>query len=472
MIDSRKATLLILVLLAVAAPVVAGEGERARHPDELTFEAPELVIPKPERLVLDNGMVLWFQEDRELPVVDVTMWFRSGSKYEPADKAGLAMMTGAYARAGGAGAMNRLQFDEALEFLAASLGARIEGEHGQVNLNVLRKDLDRGLELMATMVRKPAFDPMIFPLLRQSFASQIARRGDSPGGILAERFPGLLYGEHPYGHVPTMATVSAITRDDCVEFWNRSLAAGTIYLGVAGDVSKDEIVEKLNAVFGDFRPEPRPWPEVPALERTYDHKVYLIPRPVTQSHIRIAERLVKRTDPERNTLDVMNMILGSGSFASRLTRLVRVQEGLAYSVMSMVERREDLGLWTASVQTKGETTWKAIDLILGEMKRIRTEPVTDEELTVAKDSILNGLAFNRADPFPLVENFLSVEYHGYPEDFIETFPQRIAAVTKEDILRVAQKYLHPDKVTIVIVGNPEIFDERPEDVPEPVVLEP
>jgi predicted Zn-dependent peptidase len=467
-----KANLLLalLLVLAAAAPVVAGgDEERATHPDQLHFGPPSLTIPRPDRVVLDNGMVLWFMEDRELPLVNVTMWFRSGAKYEPDGKAGLAAMTAAYVRNGGAGGMNRLAFDEELEFLAANLGVGIEAEHGQVGLNVLVKDLDKGLEMTKKMMVEPGFDPMIFPLIKQSFANQIMRQSDSPAGVLGQRFPGILYPHHPYGRVPTLDSIRAVTRDDCMDFWKRSLAAGPIYVGVAGDLSKEEAVAKVNAVFGDLRPERKPWPEVPALERTFDPKFVVIERPVTQSHIRMAHRMVKRTDPDRNALDVMNLILGSGSFASRLTQVVRVREGLAYSVYSMVTRSEDLGLWTASVETKGETTYKAIDLIVKEMERIRTEPVSDEDLALAKDSILNGLAFNRAEPARLVENFLSVEYYGYPENYIEDFGKRIAAITKEDILRVAKEYLHPDQLTIVVVGNPAIFDARPDYLPEPQI---
>jgi len=467
---------LALVLLPVVALGVAtgialsGEKPRAIHPDELTFEPLHFEVTEPERIELPNGMVLYFLEDRELPLVDMTIWFRSGAVYEPAGKEGLAALTSVYARNGGAGERNRMAFDEEVEFLAASIEVGISDEHGEAGLSVMKKDLDRGLSLLADLLRRPAFDPMILPLIKQSFVTNLRRRGDSPAGALAEAFPPLVYPDHPYGRVPTEESILSITREDCVAFWTKYLQPDSMIVGVAGDVSKEEIVGKLAEVFGDWKAEKVEYPPVPKLERTYDPAVVLIPRPETQSTVTMAHRAVKRTDPDRVTLDVMNLILGGGGFSSRLTEIVRVREGLAYSVYSMVTRKIDLGLWQASVQTKGETTWKAIGLILDEMRRIREEPVSDEELRLAKESLLNGMVFNVAQPFGVVDQYVSLEYLGYPRDWMKTFEKRIAAVTKEDIQRVAKEYLRPDGLTIVIAGNPETFDARPEGIAEPTVL--
>ncbi|MEN8148407.1 MAG: pitrilysin family protein [Planctomycetota bacterium] len=427
-------------------------------------------MPEPERIELENGMVLYYLEDRELPLVDMTIWFKAGSIHDPAGKEGLGSMTAVYARNGGAGERNRMMFDMEVEFLAANVEVGVQAEHGQAGLSVMTKDLDKGLALLADLLRKPQFDPQIFPLVQPSLATNISRAADSPSGALAQAFPAQLYGDHPYGRVPTVATIGAITRDDCVAYWKKYVRPDTMIVGVAGDVGKDEIVAKLGQVFGDWKVEPTEIPPAPKLERTYDPKVVLIPRIEGQSHVQMAHRMVARTDPDRVTLDIMNFILGGGGFSSRLTEVVRVREGLAYSVYSMVTRKVDLGLWQASVQTKGETTWKATSLILEEMRRIREEPVSDEELDLAKQSFLNGMVFNVASPFGVVDQYVSLEYLGYPRDWMKTFEERIATVTKEDIQRVAKKYLRPDGVTIVIAGNPETFDERPASLPEPQVL--
>jgi len=311
----------------------------------------------------------------------------------------------------------------------------------------------------------------MFPLIQRSFANGIQRRGDTPAGILGEVFPGLLYGEHPYGRVPTLKTLQAIGREDCIAFWKKYLQPNRMIIGVAGDVKKEEMVAKLEKLFGDWKSEDVEEPEIAALERTYSHGVNVVAHPGTQSHIRMAHRGVKRTDPDRITLDVMNLILGGGGFSSRLTQIVRVREGLAYDVNSYFTRQIDLGLFQASVQTKAETTWKAIGLILAEMKRMRDEPVTADDLTFAKDMILNGRVFGFADPFNVVENHVSLEYYGYPRDWMTRWQKHIEAVTVEDIQRVAKEYLRPDGVTIVIVGDPEKFDAKPEGLPEAKLLE-
>jgi predicted Zn-dependent peptidase len=180
---------------------------------------------------------------------------------------------------------------------------------------------------------------------------------------------------------------------------------------------------------------------------------------------------LKRTDPDRVVCDVMNLVLGGGGFTSRLTEVVRTRGGLAYDVGSFFTRQRDLGLFTASVQTKGETTWKAIGLILDEIRRIRDEPVPQEELDRAKDIFLNGLVFSYAQPMNLVESVVSLEYYGYPRDWLSRWRETVESITVEDVQRVAREYLHPDGLTIVIVGNPDVFDERPEGLPEPEILE-
>jgi predicted Zn-dependent peptidase len=458
-------TAAFLILALLAAP--AGAGERPKHPDELSFDPLSVEIPNPERFTLENGIVVYLLEDHELPLVDVTLWMRTGGIYVPPEKTGLAMFTGAYVRNGGTASMNRMQVDQTLEFLAAGLNVQIGPEHGEATLSVLAKDLEKGLAILSDVVRRPAFDPSIFMLLRQSVLNGIRRQEDTPAGVLGQRFPGLVYGDHPYGRVPTEETVSAITREDCVEFWNRTLSPDQVMVGVSGDVTKEQLAKLLTATFGDWERKEVVYPEVPSLERKYDYRLEIVPRPEPQSHIRLAHLGLKRTNPDRVRLQVMNLILGGGSFSSRLTEIVRVREGLAYSVYSQVTLAADLGLFAASVQTKGETTYRAIDLILREMKRIREEPVSDEELALAKDMILNGLVFSYSQPAEVVRNRVLLEYYGYPEDWMHTWRDIIANVTKEEVQRVAKQYLRPDGVTICVVGNPETFDERPDYLPAP-----
>ena len=460
--------LILAAGLVLAVPGAAAE--RPSRPDQLKFEPLTVKIPEPERIELSNGMVLYYMEDHSLPLVDMTMWFHSGSIYEPAEKAGLGAMTAAWARNGGAGGLSRMELDSRLEFLAAEMNVAIADEHGEAGLSVMTKDLEEGLRLLDAVLRKPAFDPGIFPLLQQSFARGILSRKDSPAGVLSEAFPPLLYGTHPYGRVPTMETLRAITREDCIDFWKRSLVPNGMIVGVAGDVTRDEIVAKLEAVFGDWPRGENTFTDPAPLERKYAGRLVVIPRTEGQSHVRMGSLAVKRTDPDRVVLDVMNLVLGGGGFSSRLTEVVRVRGGLAYDVGSFFTRQRDLGLFTASVQTKAETTYKAISLILDEIRRIRDEPVPADELEKAKDMVLNGIVFSYEKPFDVVDSQVSLEYYGYPRDWISKWRDTIASVTVEDVQRVAREYLRPDGLVIVVAGNPELFDARPEGLPEPETL--
>lgn len=223
-------------------------------PRTMTFKPVEFSPPEPERLVLDNGMVLYLLEDHELPLVTITATMRTGSWLDPTDKIGLAGMTGAVMRTGGGGGLSAEQVDEELEQFAADVSIGIGRQSGSASLDVLSKDVNRGLEIFAGLIRTPAFDPARVELARLQAIEGIRRRQDSPGSIVGREFAKVLYGPvHPSARESSMDSINRITRDDLVAFHRNTIHPNGMILGVTGDFNKAEMVASLRRVFGDWK---------------------------------------------------------------------------------------------------------------------------------------------------------------------------------------------------------------------------
>jgi len=437
----------------------------------MKFDPVAFTIPEVERVVLENGIIVYLLPDPELPLVTVSAMIRTGAVYEPSDKVGLAGITGAVMRTGGTARMTGDQIDEELEFLAANASFGIGDEAGAATLDILKKDLPRGLSIFADILRAPAFDPAKVELAKRQTLEAIRRRPDSPGGITAREFRKLLYGpDHPFGRESTTETVSRITRDDLVAFHKLYFAPNSLMLGVTGDFEKPAMLAALRKAFGDWAPQSVTLPAIPpvpvsALEakgavNASTRSVNVVRREITQTHLRVGHLSIRENDPDYFALSLLEDILGGNSFTNRLFRDVRSRQGLAYAVGSrLVAGNLGPGAFIMQALTKGPTTHQALTSMLGHMEKLRQEPVTDEELQHAKDAFLNSFVFSFADAGQIVGRLMSLEYYGLPKDFLQRFRDSVIRLTKEDLLRVARQHLHPDRVIILAVGKDDTFDK-------------
>jgi len=450
----RRARLLPIMLLLVVC--LCG----AKRPDDVPI--PELTFspPKTERLVLDNGMVVHLLEDHELPLFDVVAYFRTGSIYDPEDKIGLAGLTGVVMRTGGTETMTGDEIDEELEFMAGSVETSIGIEAAIASLSVLKDDIDRGIEIFADVVRNPAFRDEKVQLAKNQALEGIRRRYDTPGGTAAAEFPKLVYGARsPWARLSTVSTVENVVRADMVAFHKKYFHPNNMILGVAGDFDSKEIVSKIERVFAGWEQAEIAFPDVGLIEKRFAGSVHHIQREINQSNIRMGHFGLRRHSPERYAVNVLNYILGLGGFTSRLMREVRSNRGLAYSVGARLGAGTDCGLFYAVCQTKGGTTREAIDVMTDVIGSVTEEVVTDEELKTAKDTLLNSFVFNFQSSTQVASQRVRLEFFGYPDDYLETYQANTAAVTAEDVLNAARKYLHPDTMTILVVGNSNEFDK-------------
>ncbi len=421
----------------------------------------DIEVPKVEQVTLANGMRLFLLEDHELPLVNISVRIRTGSVYEPAEKIGLASITGEVMRTGGTADMTGDEMDEELEAIAASVETGIGLNSGSASMSVLKRDLDKGLSILADVLMNPAFREDKIQLAKMQAASSIARRNDSVGAVAGREFDKLIYGPNSvYARHEEYATIGGISRDDLVAFHRKYFGPDNAMLAVWGDFDTKQMIEKIEQAFEQWEKIDLQLPKVPKVKYEFRKTVNVVRKDdVNQSNVYLGHIGGLRSDPDYFALIVMNRILGGG-FTGRLFKNVRSREGLAYSVFGAYSANYDYpGEFYVGCQTKSESTVYAIRAMLREVEKMTESEVTDEELALAKDSFLNSFVFNFDTKGEVVNRLMTYEYYGYPADFLLRIKENVDTVSKEDVLRVAQKHLQPGKVQILAVGRPQDFAE-------------
>jgi predicted Zn-dependent peptidase len=457
--------ILVAVLVACLAAALAVPPIQAQqippHPDQLTFKPIAFEPPRAEdyRLVLKNGMVVYVAEDRTLPLVNLALTVRTGSYLEPAGKEGLAALTGSQIRRGGTKSLTAEQLDERLDFLAAQVATSIGDTAGSASLNALADNLDESLKLFVEMLEEPRFQQDRLDLAREQALQEMKKRNDDPEAIERVEWNALLYGEqHFTNRFSTGASLRAVTRDDLVQFHRRYFHPANMIASVSGAFDRATMVRKLEAAFATW-PWPKPSvPPVPSDIFTARPGLYRIQKDVPQGRVTMGLPSVRRESPDIYALEVMNEILGGAGFTSRITRTVRSNEGLAYAAGSGLR----FGVWYPGsfrvvFQSKSRTVPYALSLVVEEIRRMRDQPVTAEELDTIKRNLIETFPSNFASKAQTVAVFASDEYTHRDPSYWRTYRDRIRAVTAADVQRVARTYLDPSKMVILVVGNqPEI----------------
>ena len=454
----RNRTLWIVQICLMLVAVAAWGAETA-NPRTMTFAPVDYKIPKVERLLLDNGIPVYLLQDRELPIVSVTAMLKTGSVYDPPGKSGLAALTGMQIRGGGTAALEPLKLDDELEFMASSVESSFGSDSGSIGMTCLTRNTERTVEIFADLLFRPRFDPQRLEVARRQLTEAIRRQNDDPKGAADRELGKALYAGHPLGIVPTKESVSAIARQDLLAFHNRFVRPDNMVIGVAGDFDREKMILLLNRLVGSAKVVAKAaLPEIKPVKPEFSPEILYAAKQVNQSVIRLGHLGITKDDPDLYAIRVLDFILG-GSFTSRLVMEIRTNQGLAYNVGSHFDvGRRFNGTFTAETETKSEATAKAISLMRSIIEGIRCEPVTSDELKLAKESIVNSFLFGFTTPGAIVSQKVRLELYGYQPDFLERYRERIESVTKEDVLRAAQKHLHPDAFKMVIIGDENKFD--------------
>ncbi|HSM80690.1 MAG TPA: pitrilysin family protein [Nodosilinea sp.] len=427
-----------------------------RHYDELEFPAlRDIEIPAYERYELANGLVVYLLEDHELPLVSGSATFRTGSRFEPADQVGLASLTGDAMRLGGTTTLDGDSLNQQLEQRAASIETTIDTSEGVASFSALSEDTEAVFGLFADVLQRPAFAEDKIDLLKRQYSGSIARRNDDPDGITSREFRKLVYGaESPYARTVEYSTLAAIDRESMQRFYQASVRPEQTILGIVGDFDSAQMKQWIAAYFGD-------WQQAGAgLDLTLPEVeqgragIFMVSQPqLTQSYIQLGHLGGQLDYPDHAALSVLNEVLNG--FSGRLFNEVRSRQGLAYSVYALWAPRYDYpGLFIGGGQTRSEATVPFIQSTLGEISRVRTNPISAVELAQAQDAVLNSFVFNFQSPSQTLSRLIRYDYYGYPQDFVFQFQDQVRQTTAPEILAAAQARLTPEQLVVLVVGNP------------------
>jgi zinc protease len=456
----RSATAALLLALLPAAPAAAQA--IPGHPDQLVFQplAYEPPVAKAHRVVLRSGMVVYIAEDRALPLVNIALTVRVGSWLEPEGKEGLAGLTGSQMRRGGTRSLTAEELDERLDFLAAQMSTGIGPTQGSASLNCITDNLDEALRLFVEVLREPRFQEDRLALAREQALQQMKKRNDDSADIESREWGVLLFGEdHFTNRFTTEASVGSISREDLLALHGRHFHPAGMIAAVSGSFSRAEMLRKLEAAFAGWPARGAAAPPVPATITSAAPGLYRIEKDVNQGRVSIGLPTVKRGHPDVYALEVMNEILGGSGFTSRITRRVRSDEGLAYSAGSGLSP----GVWypgrfRAGFQSKSRSVPYATSLVMEEIRKIREDAVTAEELDTIKSNIVQTFPSSFASKAQSMAIFASDEYTKRDPAYWATYRDRIRAVTAADVRRVAREHLVPEKMVVLVVGNQAEID--------------
>ncbi len=430
----RRAVLALGLLLALHGPAVAAS-------------------PPAERSVLPNGAVLIVSEQHAVPLVVVQVLLDAGSRRDPRGKEGLAGLT-ADLLTEGTTKRTATQISDATDFIGASFDTSADMDYASLSLTVLGKDLDTGLDLLTDVLLHPSFPEAEVTRRREATLAAIRAAEDEPNRVAERAFTGSLFKDEPYGHrvIGNPESVRNLTRNDLVSFYRQYYRPERSIITVVGDVSAADIGGRMQAALQDWKRGNVALFEYPPVASPRADTL-TIDKPISQANIILGQRGIARDNSDYFALSVMNYILGGGGFSSRLLDNIRTRAGLAYSVASFFTSNKAPGSFQVVMQTKNESATDAIERACSELERIRKEPVTDEELTDAK-LYLTGSFPLRLDSSGKIAAFLSqVEFFTLGADYADTYIRGINAVTKDDVQRVAQQYLHPDQLKLIVVSN-------------------
>jgi zinc protease len=447
-----KPCVALLLAFLFFLPLCAQRPDRNKLPE--LGPPPSLKLQPIQRFKLSNGLPVILLEKHEVPLVQVNLMVRTGAVSDPPGKSGLASMTAAMLTEG-AGKRNALELADAIDYLGASLTAGAGFHTTVVELHTPLSKLDSALALMSDVALRPTFPSEELERIRKERLTVLVQWHDEPRAIASVLFNKTLYGtKHPYG-LPSIGdeqSLRSFTTQELKTFHANHFNAGNSSLIVVGDVAVNAVRQKLENAFGEMEAGKEEKVSLPSVEQVQKREIYLVDKPgAAQTEVRIGRIGVPRLTDDYYSISVLNTILG-GSFTSRLNQNLREQHGYTYGANSRFDFRPEAGPFLAGAAVQTAATDKALAEFMKELKGI-LDPIPDEELTRAKNYLALRFPGNFETVSQIAGQLSELVVYGLPDDYFNRYVEKILAVTKEDVQRVAKKYIDPEKIAIILVGD-------------------
>ncbi len=453
----KRAILLSIVLAFHLFLLSCVSSPGLKDPSSLTFPPIGFEIPRAERVTLENGIILYIIEDHELPLVSVSSVIRTGSVYEPEGFEGLAGITGALMRTGGTEGVSADEVDEALDFIAAGLSVSVGRESGTANLSVLKENIEDGLRIFSDILMTPSFEREKLETAKGLAIESLRRMYDNPQRFAFREFNRFLYQGDPRGRLSSEETIRGIEREDVLSFYRRFFYPENVMMAVTGDITKEEALSIISRYFGGWKSEGKTAKIAPP-SLIADDSVHYIFKDIPQSVIVAGRPAPGKKSEDYYAFELLDFIAGSGGFQSRIFSEVRNNLGLAYSAGSFYSAKTEFGIFGFYAMTGSSSTGRTLTAINDILEDIRTEGVGDDELRLARDSLIKSFIFSFETPAEIADRQMMLEYEGLSFEFLENYRRRIEGVSKEDVEGVAKRYLSGKPSALLVLGNEEDFD--------------
>jgi zinc protease len=426
-------------------------------PDRTKPPAPgvpkDVSFPDYFEAALSNGMKVIVYERNDLPMVTVSLVARGGAFHDGASYGLASMMTELLTK--GTPTRNAVQIVEDIESLGGSIGANAGWDSMNAGVTILSRNLEKAMDVLAEVARMPSFPAEELERAREQRLAHILQRKASPNALASIQFQRAVYGAHPYAHPleGTEESIRALTGDLFAEHHRRLFSPNNTFLLAVGDIAPRAMMDMAERLFGDWQPVASAWPAIAAPHDDAQRMVHVVDRPnAVQSAIIVGHIGIERKSPDYITATLMNTLFG-GYFGSRLNLNLREAKGYTYGAHSRFDARMHAGPFSAGADVRNEVTDAAIEEIIGEIDRIRSTPVGDEELANVKSFVTGNFPIQIETPLQVAQRIISLELFGLEKTYYNTYNSRVMAVTAADIQAAAQSYMHTDRLKIVAAGR-------------------
>jgi zinc protease len=474
MLTRRTLTIVAMLALLCAAPLaqVATQSPAGQAPSmkgvvvkgnaPVSSEILKVKLPRPQEADLPNGIHVMVLEDHRVPQINMQLQIRgAGGYYDPADLPGVAGMTASMMMEGTT-TRNTRQIAQEQETMAStvSVGASLSSESAALTVFSLADNFDKSLDLAADILLNPVFPEEELARYKTRQRASLVQLRSNPSFLAQERFARVVYGDHPASRVmPSVDVIDRTTREALVAFHKAHYVPDQGIVAVVGDISFAEARKKIEAKFGGWKKAGVTLPAVQDPPPIGPSKIYLVDRPNSvQTSLIVGTQAINRTSPDYDVVSLLNSIIGGGP-TGRLFLNLREDKGWTYGAYSNLTAARYRGVWMASTEIRGDVTEGAVREILNEVDRTRAERIPDKEFLDKKRSLVASFALSLESPAAIMGNYITSRLYNLPADYWDKYPERVMAITQDQVQPAAKKYLEAGRLQIVAVGDAKKIGE-------------